>query len=165
MFASRDGFDLSLAVRKGSMMNQYPEPPGEQKTGPERHIRFPFTNSTTISTSMRTFKIRSADDGTPVVEYFHAVLYRKWLVCCVFVISIGLAALYVLKATPYYKSTATLEIEKVYPTSAGLNELFAFFGQSDLHYQTQLESLKSRNLAEKFLDRMNASSGSGPKRG
>jgi polysaccharide biosynthesis transport protein len=157
---SEDWFDLGLTVRKGSMMNHYPDAsrghkdkrPGEAYPVPANELNYNLNELT-------GFLDTSEDDAKPIVEYFHAILYRKWLICCVFIISVGLATLYALKATPYYKSTATIEIEKVYPSSAGLNELFAFFGQSDLYYQTQLESLKSRNLAEKFLERMAAKSG------
>lgn len=73
-----------------------------------------------------------------------------------FVLATGLAAIYAYTATPWYLSRATLQINKVYPSSANLNDLFAFFGQFDLFYQTQLEALRSVDLAKEFLRRTRA---------
>jgi capsular exopolysaccharide synthesis family protein len=142
-------------------MNRYPESSqGPKSKRPGEAYPVPTHDPSHDLNELAGFFDTSADDHKPVVEYFHAVLYRKWLVFGVFIFSVFLASLYALTATPYYKSGATIEIEKVYPSSAGLNELFAFFGQFDLYYQTQLESLKSRNLAEKFLRQWNPSTAS-----
>ncbi|HMK33587.1 MAG TPA: polysaccharide biosynthesis tyrosine autokinase [Desulfomonilaceae bacterium] len=138
-------------------MNHYPGTSSGQRTQrPGEAYPVPIQDLNYRPEETSGFFDVSADDRKPFVEYFHAILYRKWIVFGIFIFSLAVATLYALRATPYYKSSATIEIEKVYPSSAGLNELFAFFGQFDLYYQTQLESLKSRNLAEKFLERMNA---------
>ncbi len=94
------------------------------------------------------------EDGKGLADYLRAILYRKWIVAGVFALAVGLAIFYASRIVPLYKSTAAIEIEKVYPSSANLSELFSFFGQFDLYYQTQLESLKSRSLVECFLDKM-----------
>lgn len=87
------------------------------------------------------------------LSYFRSVLDRKWTVLLVFVVATGLAAVYAYTAAPWFVSRATIQINKVYPSSANLNDLFAFFGQFDLFYQTQLESLRSVDLAHEFLKR------------
>jgi polysaccharide biosynthesis transport protein len=94
------------------------------------------------------------DEGKGIADYLRAVLYRKWIVAGVFVVAVGLASFYASRIIPLYKSTASIEVEKVYPSSANLSELFSFFGQFDLYYQTQLESLKSRTLIEHFIEKM-----------
>jgi polysaccharide biosynthesis transport protein len=94
------------------------------------------------------------EERKPLSEYLYAILYRKWMVVALVVLGAGVAALYAYHITPLYRSRAIIEIEKIFPTSSNLNDLFSFFGQFDLYYQTQVESLHSRSLAAKFLKRM-----------
>ena len=96
------------------------------------------------------------EERKPLSEYLYAILYRKWIVIALVVLGAGIAAFYAYNATPLYRSRAVVEIEKVFPTSTNLNDLFSFFGQFDLYYQTQIESLQSRSLAAEFVKRMNA---------
>lgn len=96
------------------------------------------------------------EERKPLSEYLYAILYRKWIVIAFVVLGASVAALYAYNATPLYRSRAMVEVEKVFPTSSNLNDLFSFFGQFDLYYQTQVESLHSRSLAAQFLKRMNA---------
>lgn len=102
-------------------------------------------------------------DRNTIIEYFYAILFRKWIVAGVFAVAILVAGIYAYTATPSYRSSATIEIEKVFPSSANMNELFSFFGQFDLFYQTQIEFLKSRRLAEGFLKLMGQSDSSAAK--
>jgi capsular exopolysaccharide synthesis family protein len=95
------------------------------------------------------------EERKPLSEYFYAILYRKWIVIGLVILGTAIAYLYANNVTPLYRSRAIIEIEKVFPTSTNLNDLFSFFGQFDLYYQTQVESLQSRSLAEQFLKRMN----------
>jgi len=101
----------------------------------------------------------SFDEGKSLVDYLHTILYRKWTVAGVFVLVLSLAAAYAYTRVPVYRSEATIEVEKVYPASSNMTDLFAFFGQFDLFYQTQMESLKSRSVAEAFLKRAEAANG------
>jgi uncharacterized protein involved in exopolysaccharide biosynthesis len=96
------------------------------------------------------------EERKPLSEYLYAILYRKWMVIALVALGTGIGAFYAYYATPLYRSRAIVEIEKVFPTSANLNDLFSFFGQFDLYYQTQIESLQSRSLAAEFVKRMNA---------
>ncbi len=95
------------------------------------------------------------EESKPLSEYFYAILYRKWIVIGLVILGTAIAYLYANNVTPLYRSRAIIEIEKVFPTSTNLNDLFSFFGQFDLYYQTQVESLQSRSLAAQFLKRMN----------
>jgi succinoglycan biosynthesis transport protein ExoP len=98
----------------------------------------------------------SFEDEKSFVDYLQTILYRKWTVAGVFVLVLSLAAAYAYTRVPVYRSEATIEVEKVYPASSNMTDLFAIFGQFDLFYQTQMESLKSRSVAEAFLKRFNA---------
>lgn len=95
----------------------------------------------------------SFEDRKSLIDHLHTILYRKWTVAGVFVLVLSLAAAYAYTRIPVYRSEATIEVEKVYPASSNMTDLFAFFGQFDLFYQTQMESLKSRSVAEAFLRR------------
>ena len=94
------------------------------------------------------------EERKPLTEYLYAILYRKSLVIAMLVLGAGIGALYAYNATPVYRSRAVIEVEKVFPTSSNLNDLFSFFGQFDLYYQTQIETLQSRLLVERLLKRM-----------
>lgn len=94
------------------------------------------------------------EERKPLSEYLYAILYRKSLVIAMLVLGAGIAAFYAYNATPVYRSRAVIEVEKVFPTSNNLNDLFSFFGQFDLYYQTQIETLQSRLLVEELLKRM-----------
>jgi capsular exopolysaccharide synthesis family protein len=100
---------------------------------------------------------QSRFDKDTFLEYFYAVLNRKWIVAGFFVLAVAGACLYSYLATPFYRSSATIEVEKMYPGAANMNDLFSFFGHFDLYYQTQIEFLKSRRLAESFLKLWNKS--------
>ncbi len=95
------------------------------------------------------------EERKPLSDYLYAILYRKWIVIAMLLLGASIGAGYAYHATPLYRSRATIEIEKIFPTSTNLNDLFSFFGQFDLYYQTQIESLQSRSLAAKFLERVN----------
>ncbi|MBI5249464.1 MAG: hypothetical protein HY912_08220, partial [Desulfomonile tiedjei] len=97
---------------------------------------------------------QSGFDRNTIIEYFYAILYRKWIVAGIFAVSILVAGFYAYTATPSYRSSATIEMEKVFPSSSNMNDLFSYFGQFELFYQTQIEFLKSRRLAEAFLKLM-----------
>ncbi|MBI5569384.1 MAG: polysaccharide biosynthesis tyrosine autokinase [Desulfomonile tiedjei] len=96
-----------------------------------------------------------ADDGRNFHSYFRAIRYRKWLVLGVFVTVVGLGWTYALRTNPVFRSEATLEIQRLFPTSANLNDLFSSFGQFDLYFQTQVLALRSKEVAESFLVRTN----------
>ncbi|MGB6067983.1 MAG: polysaccharide biosynthesis tyrosine autokinase [Desulfomonilaceae bacterium] len=94
------------------------------------------------------------EERKPISDYLYAILYRKWIVIAMLLLGAGIGAGYAYRATPLYRSRATIEIEKIFPTSTNLNDLFSFFGQFDLYYQTQIESLQSRSLVAEFLKRL-----------
>ncbi len=96
------------------------------------------------------------EERKPLSEYLYAILYRKWMVIALVALGTGIGAFYAYYATPLYRSRAVVEIEKVFPSSTNMNDMFSFFGQFDLYYQTQIESLQSRSLAAEFVKRMNA---------
>ncbi len=95
----------------------------------------------------------SDEDAGFLREAFHAALARKWIVILVASAVIGLGALYARNIQPVYRSEAVIEAHKVFPMNATNGDVFSFFGQWHLYYETQLKLLQSRQTAETFLKR------------
>ncbi len=96
------------------------------------------------------------EEQKSVFDYLRTILNRKWTMFAVFLGSVALSVAYAYTRVPYYVSTATIQIDKVYTSAGNLNDLLGFFGQFDLYYQTQIEALKSKGVAEAYLVRTGA---------
>jgi len=97
-------------------------------------------------------------DSDSLAHYWHAIIYRKWMIAAVLVAALVLGYVFAQTRTPIYRSTAMVEIEKVYPSSALITDLFSLFGQAETFYQTQIELLKSQNVVNRFLNIMKEAS-------
>ena len=96
------------------------------------------------------------EEQKSLFDYVRTVLNRKWTLVAVFLCSVALSVAYAYTRPPYYISTATIQIDRMYAPSGGLNDLLGMFGQFDLYYQTQIEALKSKGVAEAYLVRTGA---------
>jgi polysaccharide biosynthesis transport protein len=94
----------------------------------------------------------------PLLSYLGAIMAKKWVIVCTVILSLGASALYLRFATPVYVSKATIEVEKLHPPSSNAQDMFLYFGQSQLHFQTQVEALKSGNVPDTYFRRPNATS-------
>ncbi|MDQ7785098.1 MAG: polysaccharide biosynthesis tyrosine autokinase [Desulfomonilaceae bacterium] len=115
-----------------------------------------FPNSTADEAKIKGFFEFPAQEQKSLMDYFWSILHRKWTVALVFVVGLGIAGFIAYTATPYYVSQAVVEINKMSPRSSNLSDLFNLFNQYDLYYQSQVITLSSRGLAEKFLENMAA---------
>ncbi len=88
-----------------------------------------------------------------LVTLWRALVYRKWIVLGVFLPVLALGAFQARKVKPVYVSEAAIEVQKSFPSSANMNDIFAFFGQFDVYFQTQVLALKDRRTAEAYLVR------------
>lgn len=95
------------------------------------------------------------------ISYLGAIVARKWVVAAGIVLSLLASAGYLKIATPVFVSKATVEVEKLHPASPTAQELFLFFGQSQLHFQTQVEALRSGNVPEIYFRPTGATQESG----
>lgn len=96
-----------------------------------------------------------ADEEDSFGHYWHAVVYRKRIVAIVLLAGLALGYIFAQTRIPVYRSTAMIEIEKVFPHSAVISDLLTLFGQSEIFYQTQIELLRSQNVVRRFLEMMN----------
>ncbi|EDN69479.1 Exopolysaccharide biosynthesis protein [Beggiatoa sp. PS] len=66
-----------------------------------------------------------------------------------------LTTLFTFSLQPIYRSTTTLLLEFDKPNVISIEEVYGFSPSGRDYYQTQLEILKSRQLAEKIVDKLN----------
>lgn len=89
------------------------------------------------------------------VEYWRTISNRKWAILGFTATITLLAAVVVMVMTPIYSSTATILIE---PTKqkvvSNVEDVYNAFGASREHYQTQVEILKSRQVALKAVAKL-----------
>ncbi|MBI5570258.1 MAG: polysaccharide biosynthesis tyrosine autokinase [Desulfomonile tiedjei] len=89
-----------------------------------------------------------------VADYLEVLFRRFWMILVVFLLILAMSALYTWLITPVYRSTATIEIERVNwkpKQTMGTPEHMNFLG----YFSTQLQILKSRGLAQDFVEHEN----------
>jgi len=92
------------------------------------------------------------------MEYWSLILKRKWIAITFAGTLVFFTAVFSFLATPKYKSTATLLIEEETSGILSINEAFRDQTQvvGDLRdYNTQLQLLKSKSLAERVARKLN----------
>ncbi len=101
---------------------------------------------------------RHDDDEIDLLAYWRILVKRRWLVLGILTGVVALALLKTLMATPIYRATSVLQLEKagtqvvqvegIQPDSGG-------YGWDPDFLQTQYELLQSRSLAERVADELN----------
>ena len=92
-------------------------------------------------------------DEIDLLAYWHILLKRRWLVLGIIGVSVAIALLFTLMATPIYRASTVMRLDskdqQILPTNAG-----SMGGASwDPDYlSTQYELLKSRTLAERVAE-------------
>jgi succinoglycan biosynthesis transport protein ExoP len=93
--------------------------------------------------------------GRTINEYVRVLLKRRWAALAVFICLVGIAALYSFTATPIYKATVQILIERQTPRvleQAGAPA--PYDPSSEEFYQTQYKLLESRALIKKVVDKL-----------
>jgi polysaccharide biosynthesis transport protein len=92
----------------------------------------------------------SAEQKLELLEYWRSIVKRKWAILGLAFIVAVLASVVAYALTPIYKSTATVLIEAGKAKVLSIEEVYSA-GQQREHYQTQVEILKSREVAERVV--------------
>jgi len=87
------------------------------------------------------------DDEREIGDYIRSVLRRKWLVLGLGLIAAGIASVVAMSMPPIFRSTATVLIETGKSKILSIDEVYSGPSQDREHYQTQVEILKSREIA------------------
>lgn len=95
------------------------------------------------------------EETLDLVRYWRAIRRNKWRILLL-VAAIGiLATLYASSLPPVYRATATVLIESSKPKIVSIEEVYnAAAGINREFYQTQVEIVRSRELATKLVRRM-----------
>src|SRR3989304_5709440 len=88
-------------------------------------------------------------------DYLQVVLRRKWIIIAFFVVSVTLVAIKSFKATPIYKTTVQVLIDKENPNVISFQEVMSMDGVDTTFIQTQLKILESRSLARRVINALN----------
>lgn len=99
------------------------------------------------------------EDEIDLLEYWRTLVKHKWSIMGL-ALAIGLlATLVAYNMTPIYRSTATIMIQTERPKILSIQDIYkAEQGTNEDFYQTQVEILKSRDLAERVVKKLNLSS-------
>ncbi len=90
-----------------------------------------------------------------LVEYWRSITKRKWSILGLVALVALIATLVVYSMRPQYRSTATLMIEQSKAKVVSIEEVYnAMGGGNREYYQTQVEIIKSRELARKVVERL-----------
>ena len=94
------------------------------------------------------------EEGLNLIEYWRSVTKRKWAILALAVVVAGLAAAIAYSLPPVYRSSTSLMLEQGKPKILSIEEVYAGSSQNREHYQTQIEILKSREVALKTIARL-----------
>jgi len=82
-----------------------------------------------------------------LVEYWRSITKRKWAILAFGLIVALLAGVIVFALTPVYRGTATVLIEANKNKVVSIEDVYSGIGQSREYFQTQVEIIKSREVA------------------
>lgn len=86
--------------------------------------------------------------------YRRSIQKRSWLILLLTLLIVAVASLVANSLTPVYRATATLFIEPAKNKVVSIEEVYGGVSGNREHIQTQVEILKSRELAEKLVKRL-----------
>jgi len=100
-----------------------------------------------------TLPRKGEDEAVDLSRYWHIVQNKKWSILGVALLITVLVGLSVSSMKPVYRSTATLKIEYQQPKILSFQEVYGVDNSSE-YIQTQIEMLKSRDLARRVIDQL-----------
>src|SRR5258706_6418667 len=111
-------------------------------------------------------RLQQADDLAPkkqeetldLVEYWRAISKRRWSILGLTLVVSILALLIANNIRPIYRSTVTLLIEQGRSKVVSIEEVYSSGLIQRNYYQTQVEILKSHELARKVIKKLNLQS-------
>ena len=92
----------------------------------------------------------SAEQKLELLEYWRSVVKRKWAILALAGVVAVLAAVVAMAMAPVYQASATVLIEAGRGKIVSIEEVYSV-GQARENYQTQIEILKSREVAERTV--------------
>src|SRR5207244_192194 len=122
---------------------------------PDGRGKFFLMNDITLQERLQPQPIvPPAEEKIDFLEYWRAVSKRKWSIVGLTVLVGILAALIVSNIRPQYRGVATLLIEQGKSKVVSIEEVYSQGLIQREYYQTQVEILKSEELARKVVKRL-----------
>jgi len=94
----------------------------------------------------------SAQDYVSLATYWHTLLKRRWSIATVAIIVTTIVAIVSFKMQPIFKATARVQVESQTPLIQSIEELFQKDNADDTFVQTQIQVLKSEDLAWRTIE-------------
>jgi polysaccharide biosynthesis transport protein len=94
--------------------------------------------------------IASVDIG----NYLRIVIKHRWTILTIFVAIVVSAMIFTFTATPIYRGTVRLIIEKENPKVLSIQEVMAVDSSGNDYYQTQYKIIESRAVAREVISRL-----------
>lgn len=96
-----------------------------------------------------------AEEGKlDILEYWRSVTKRKWSILALAVTVALLGAVVAYLITPTYRSTAVVLMEANKPKLLSIEDVYSGAGQTREYFQTQIEIIKSREVAVKAVTQL-----------
>jgi exopolysaccharide transport family protein len=96
----------------------------------------------------------NTQDRIDLRDYLRVVLKRKWTIITVFAVTVITVMIHAFTATPIYKATTRLIIDKENPNVVSIQEVMAVDASGTDYYQTQYKIIESRSVAAEVIRRM-----------
>ena len=87
-------------------------------------------------------------------DYLRVILKRRWAILTVFAVIVTTVAIHTYTATPVYRATTRLIIEKENPNVVSIEEVMAVDSSGTDYYQTQYKIIESRTVAREVIKRL-----------
>src|SRR5262249_23811533 len=97
----------------------------------------------------------SADGQTPLSHYLWILRRRKWPLLALVVFGVAATVIVSNRLTPYYESTATLDVDRMIPTAVIGQEAStraASANDSDLFLSTQIKLIQSDSVLRPVVE-------------
>ncbi|MCU0594281.1 MAG: polysaccharide biosynthesis tyrosine autokinase [Desulfobacterota bacterium] len=96
-----------------------------------------------------------AQERIDLRDYLRVFLKRRWTVLAVFAVTVLTVTIHAFTATPVYKATTRLIIDKENPNVVSIQEVMAVDASGTDYYQTQYKIIESRSVAREVVRRLN----------
>ncbi|MCU0594045.1 MAG: polysaccharide biosynthesis tyrosine autokinase [Desulfobacterota bacterium] len=96
----------------------------------------------------------NTQDRIDLRDYLRVVLKRKWTIITVFAVTVITVMIHAFTATPIYKATTRLIIDKENPNVVSIQEVMAVDASGTDYYQTQYKIIESRSVAAEVVRRL-----------
>lgn len=100
-------------------------------------------------------KSQSDEEAIDLSRYMRVLLRTKWRLMFLVLVSGLIAGLIAFSMTPVYEASTTVLIENQQAKVVSIESVYGLNASGSEYYQTQFEILKSRELAERVVGRLN----------